>query len=312
MCCLFGFIDYSHSFSTSRKNRLVNSLACASEARGTDAAGVAYNSRGRLTVYKRPLPAHAIRFRLPESADAVMGHTRLTTQGDEKFNANNHPFRGTAGGVQFALAHNGVLCNDETLRRTEHLPDSPIATDSYVAVQLLEKYGSISFDSLRYMAEQLEGSFTVTVMDEMNNFYFVKGDNPMCILHLNEIGAYVYASTEEILLDGIKRSRIDLGGREKVLLTCGEILRIDRRGERKIERFNTDNLFFNGGYWRFGYVPAKTANKMGKAPDNESYVRDLRCAATYLGYSPAFVDYLIREGYSLLEIEEVLYDESCR
>lgn len=97
MCCLFGIYDYVHSLTAAQKKRLVSALAVASEDRGTDAAGIAYNHSGHLTVYKRPYPAHLMRFKLPDDALCVMGHTRMTTQGDEKHNYNNHPFEGTAG-----------------------------------------------------------------------------------------------------------------------------------------------------------------------------------------------------------------------
>lgn len=107
MCCLFGIYDYGHSLTAAQKKRLVSALAVASEDRGTDATGIAYNHNGHLTVYKRPYPAHLMRFKLPDDALCVMGHTRMTTQGDEKHNYNNHPFEGTAG-IPFALAHNGV------------------------------------------------------------------------------------------------------------------------------------------------------------------------------------------------------------
>ena len=33
-----------------------------------------------------------MRFKLPDDVLCVMGHTRMTTQGDEKHNYNNHPF----------------------------------------------------------------------------------------------------------------------------------------------------------------------------------------------------------------------------
>lgn len=116
MCCLFGIYDYGHSLTAAQKKRLVSALAVASEDRGTDATGIAYNHNGHLTVYKRPYPAHLMRFKLPDDALCVMGHTRMTTQGDEKHNYNNHPFEGTAD-IPFALAHNGVLYNDLTLRK---------------------------------------------------------------------------------------------------------------------------------------------------------------------------------------------------
>ena len=103
----------------------------------------------------------------------VMGHTRMTTQGSERFNANNHPFAGQAGDTTFALAHNGVLSNDKRLRRQHDLPVTKIETDSYIAVQLLEASGELSFASLANMAEKLEGSFTITVMTDRDELYFI-------------------------------------------------------------------------------------------------------------------------------------------
>ena len=98
-----------------------------------------------------------------------MGHTRMTTQGAASKNYNNHPFSGRAGRQSFALAHNGVLYNDMELRHTRHLPSTKIETDSYVTVQLLEKSGKLCPDTLARMAEALDGSFTITVLDAQNS-----------------------------------------------------------------------------------------------------------------------------------------------
>lgn len=57
------------------------------------------------------------------------------------------------------MAHNGVLYNDKALRRSLHLPGTKIETDSYAAVQLIERQKALSFSSLRSMAESVEGSF---------------------------------------------------------------------------------------------------------------------------------------------------------
>ena len=91
-------------------------------------------------------------------------------------------------------------------------------------------------------------------------------------------------------------------------------MRIDNHGKRETERFDTDNLFFGSSYYRFNYGTAysPSAKHAKKSSDTDAYVADLKCTATYLGYSPSFVDYLMREGYSFMDIEEVLYDESCR
>ena len=92
MCCLFGLIDYGHSLSRGKRNRILTVLSTACEVRGTDAAGIAYRSRGQLHIYKRPRPARAMEFQIPGDAWVVMGHTRMTTQGSETCNYNNPPF----------------------------------------------------------------------------------------------------------------------------------------------------------------------------------------------------------------------------
>ena len=101
MCCLFGFVDYGHQLTRKQRSRLLTVLSVACEDRGTDATGIAYNYDGRQHIYKRPLAAHLMWYRVPLDATVVMGHTRMTTQGSEKHNENNHPFHGYAGGNHF-------------------------------------------------------------------------------------------------------------------------------------------------------------------------------------------------------------------
>ena len=92
MCCLFRLIDYGHSLSRGERNRILTILSTACEVRGTDAAGIAYHSRGQLHIYKRPRPAHAMGFQIPGDAWVVMGHTRMTTRGVKNVTATTTPF----------------------------------------------------------------------------------------------------------------------------------------------------------------------------------------------------------------------------
>ena len=55
------------------RNRILTVLSTACEVRGIDAAGIAYHSQGKLHIYKRPRPAHAMGFQIPGNAWAVMG-----------------------------------------------------------------------------------------------------------------------------------------------------------------------------------------------------------------------------------------------
>ena len=240
MCCLFGFYDYGHSFSAKQKSRLVSALSVAAEVRGTDATAIAYLANSHLSIYKRPLPAHRLRLHIPKVADVVMGHTRMTTQGSESQNYNNHPFYGQVASGGFALAHNGVLRNDHRLQVQNKLPVSGIETDSYVIVQLLEQAGSVDMQTLGKVSEQLIGSFTYTVLDSQAQLFIVRGNNPFCLYHFPAQGIYVYASTKEILTAALRKFRkhIPFGSFEEIPVKEGEILRLSTDGNRKMQTFS--------------------------------------------------------------------------
>ena len=302
MCCLFGILDYGGKLSRKEKTKILSVLSVACEERGTDATGIAYNSGDCLRVYKRPLPAHLLWFKIYEDTRAVMGHTRMTTQGSEKYLPNNHPFPGKAGEVNFALAHNGVLSNDKRLRRQYDLPATKIETDSYIAVQLLEAAGEINFQSLADMAEKLEGSFTMTVLTDDDTLYVVRGDNPFTLFHFEKLGFYIYASTEPILKTALKQLNMKLGKPTKIKLDCGEILKIDAEGNMSRSHFDDTNIFLGYTHWpRWPVQP-----ECWKPATNDSYINDLKSIAAYYGIYEDEIDEMLADGVTPEEIEELL------
>ncbi len=303
MCCLFGLIDYGHRLTGKQKGHILRALALESETRGMDATGVAYNSRGRLHIYKRPLPAHKLHLMLPNDATVVMGHTRMTTQGSERKNYNNHPFLGDAGGNRFALAHNGVIWNDKRLRKNQKLPSTKIETDSYIAVQLIEKQKALTPTSLKYMAEQVEGSFTFTVLSEDNALSFVRGDSPLSLYHYPELGLYLYASTKAILDRAVGRTWLRRELPREIPMEPGDILQIDAQGKRHSSRFEYDPYdCFSWGQW-----PYHCSGVKHPKPQETAYVQELKSVAGAFGYSPEAVDRMLAHGFTTDEIEEFLY-----
>ena len=314
MCCLYGMMDYKKKLTSCQKTHIISVLSAFCEARGTDATGIAYQTCGRLHIYKRPVAAHRMRFRIPERASLIMGHTRMTTQGSAKRNYNNHPFRGRIRNNDFALAHNGVLQNDVSLRKKKHLPKSKIQTDSYVAVQLLEQNRALDLNSLKEMAEQVEGSFAFTVMDTQNNLYFVKGDNPLCIYHYPKTGMYLYASTEEILQKALDALHLPLENPEKINVSCGEILKIDSNGNITRDSFCDDHQkasYYNSYAahpwgWRCGYDMAYIKDYYGA-----DYIEELKSVAGAFGYCADDVEHLLEEGFTPEELEDYFYGCEC-
>ncbi|WP_294755452.1 glucosamine 6-phosphate synthetase, partial [uncultured Ruminococcus sp.] len=222
--------------------------------------------------------------------------TRMTTQGNEKFNYNNHPFSGFAGDTSFAFAHNGVLWNDKELRKEKLIPDTHIETDSYAACQLIESQQKLDFDSLRYMAETVEGNFTFSLLDDNNSLYIVKGSNPMCLLHFKDIGLYVYASTESIMKAALRKIGLHKFAHERVETDEGDIIRIDRTGD--ITRSEFEPKLYRSKY-------------MSWYDDSSYYNIHEEMLLAYCGcygVDSEDVELLLEYGYTCDEIEEMLMD----
>lgn len=300
MCALFGWLDCGKKLSHSQLKRLTQALANAAEERGTDASGISYVKNGKVNIYKKPKPAHKIKFYFPVGTTAIMGHTRMTTQGNAKFNYNNHPFYGKAD-KSFAFAHNGILHNDEELRRNKNLPETYIETDSYIAVQLIEKQSKLDFTSLKSMAEDVSGNFVFTLLDENNKLYFVKGNNPLYLLCFEKIGLYVYASTKSIMETALKQVGMQFEKYTHISVAEGDILSIDCNGKIEKSFFAPENYgIYDSSIhdvlydWYVDYY-------------NE-YEQLLLSVCGSFGVSEEDVELMLEFGYEPYEIEEMLMD----
>ena len=239
MCALYGFYDLNSVLPPKVKKKLLRSLSCESEIRGHDATGIAYISESELRIFKVGKPAHKVKLYVPDKTRVVMGHDRATTHGLASRNQNNHPFRGHIQSLDFALAHNGLLWDQAYLRKKYALPDSEIETDSYVAVQMIEKSGRLDIESLKEIAENIEGSFAFTILDSDGRLIFIKKDCPISIAFFDELCLYVYASTSDILHKALVRC--GLGGlKPKMInLECGDIFVIHGDGDTEQGKFKT-------------------------------------------------------------------------
>ncbi|MDE7360758.1 MAG: class II glutamine amidotransferase [Oscillospiraceae bacterium] len=280
MCAIFGLIDYKRVFTAAQRECFMNVLATECEIRGTDATGFAFNSGGKLKIYKRPVAAHELSLKLSEDANVILGHTRMATQGDCKLNYNNHPFFGKVRGTKFVLAHNGIVYNDSNLYYEMKLPKTRIETDSYVAVQMIEKSGELSEKSLAEMAEKIRGSFVFTLLDERNNSYFVRGDNPLALYHFKD-GFYAYASTDTILKNALFVLGLHSSPYEEIASDCGDILKIDSSGKLTRSKFNQPIV---GNY--FGYSPMRSYGFTYDIPEE-------------------YIDLMLDYGYTLEDVEDL-------
>jgi glucosamine 6-phosphate synthetase-like amidotransferase/phosphosugar isomerase protein len=248
-------------------------------------------------------------FKPPKDTSAVIGHTRHSTQGSCKKRYNNHPFRGRLkDGCVFALAHNGVIVNDHELRKAHGLPETKIETDSYIAVQLLERDTALSFESIKEMVQKLHGSFSFALLDDRNSTWLVRGDNPLSILHFKALGLYTYASTDQLLWRALSSSllaELKAGQYEEIRINEGQILRISPDGNLSWGEFEFISDYGMTGmynWWEYGCM-----RRHVESDETAAYVAELKSVAGGLGYTSDDIDSMLHYGYTLDEIEELLY-----
>jgi len=192
-----------------------------------------------------------------------------------------------------------VLYNDRELRREQHLPPTPIETDSYVAVQLLEQGQQLDTENVKRMAELVEGSFVFTILRNDNTLFLVKGNNPLTLYHFPTLGLYIYASTKSILDNALKK--VNLNDKYcEADVSEGEILEINSAGNLSRNAFTMRDYIhtmFNPYNWDYA--------KWWMEDEWEELL--LEYCGTF-GVSEEEVQLLLEVGYDPDEIEELLMD----
>lgn len=148
MCGIFGAVFIRPLEGTDWcLEPFVNNALKAAEWRGQDAVGVATVRSNRIDVLKRPFRMRQFTrtrdYRTlmrevgqdQESLIAVMGHSRLSTNGTEELHENNQPVVTQSS----ALIHNGIIVNADELRiQNQDLFPNPSELDSEVISRLLD------------------------------------------------------------------------------------------------------------------------------------------------------------------------------
>jgi len=213
MCAILGYynLDEKTRKSDEFKNCLTK-LFLNSEERGTDASGFAYVRNGKIKKYKKDLPANKLVESEPfekllnNLPKILIGHCRLTTQGTEKNNTNNHPLFDKPSGT--ALVHNGVINNDDELFKKYKLKrDGQV--DSEIILKMISSYSKKLniINKIKHSTKKLKGQFAVAVINENepDNLYLFKNDNPICYVYEPKLKTIFFGSTIEILQNSLEK-----------------------------------------------------------------------------------------------------------
>lgn len=182
MCGIIGYVGKKKVLPI-----LLNGLSHL-EYRGYDSAGVAClgNNGTGLVVIKEKGKLQALQNRTSSmdlSAFTGVGHTRWATHG-EPSQQNAHPH--TDCRKEFALVHNGIVENYESIRRelTEKGHKFTSQTDTEVLVHLIEEYnrGNIP-QAIRRAVKKTRGYFAFVLISTKNpgKLFAFKRSNPLVV-----------------------------------------------------------------------------------------------------------------------------------
>ena len=168
MCGIWGFASKASGWKADVLRRTVQKLFLLSESRGKEAAGIAIYSGETVSVFKRRKPASAM-LRMPDyekylteylpsgdSPFAIIGHSRLATNGSSVNPENNQPVLRE----EAVTVHNGILTNCDKLWERYPQFQRSSDVDTEILPQLISRHLSDGLDPCHAIIEtyrEIEG-----------------------------------------------------------------------------------------------------------------------------------------------------------
>jgi glucosamine--fructose-6-phosphate aminotransferase (isomerizing) len=227
MCGIFGLIVHKDSnYGPALIRKSLTTLAHLSESRGKDSSGLVFRneSEKEMQVLKGAVPLSyllkraAVKSQLdslinsnaqghapgPKSTFAVMGHSRLVTNGSQLNDENNQPVikDGVIG------IHNGIIVNENEIWSGHPEMKRTYEIDTEVMLALLRKHLRDKWDIPSAVSKTIGEIFgTVAAafyFDDLNNFSLATNNGSLYIL-TSKNGLFAFASEEYFLKELTKR-----------------------------------------------------------------------------------------------------------
>jgi predicted glutamine amidotransferase len=227
MCGIFGVVarkdsclDYNLLQST------VDRLFKLSESRGKEAAGVSVLADDTISIYKEAVPATTMireskykqlfhnmvgenmsRWSKITKPIAVIGHSRLVTNGFQEINSNNQPV--ITGGM--VGVHNGIIVNVNELWNKYPAMERKYEVDSEVILSLIEMYYKNKTPlsvAVQKTFKQIQGAASIAVLSNTNQLILATNTGSLYTV-INQAGNLsIFASEKHILKQLIKDHKL--------------------------------------------------------------------------------------------------------
>lgn len=230
MCSIFG-ISFQNGCTLQKAEMvryILRGLLIESQARGSDATGVAFISKKNIAILKNDVNAKM--FLADDTFDSacaeyispqtisIVGHCRMKTKGTEKDKHNNHPIiTNNIIGV-----HNGIISNDEelfTLFQKKYAAFGRSGkVDSEIIFRLVDYYVHTNkrriAGAIRSTTSMLEGSYACALVDrnKPHLLWLFRNVNPVSIYHYTKHGIIIFSSADYFIRSAVGEiGRSELG-----------------------------------------------------------------------------------------------------
>jgi len=212
MCGIFGItVNKNSVLSHAHFKEIHRELFLLSESRGKEASGFAFLNGGKIVVYKTPLPSSELirldvyKNSLNYSAEknnkyaTAIGHSRLVTNGFEKFNENNQPVvkRKMVG------IHNGIVVNVKELWNKYKDEKKESQLDSELIFTLLRRFYEArrSLKSAVYSTfSEIYGMASIAVLfQDFGNLLLATNNGSIYYVKGEDSNSFIFASEYYIL-----------------------------------------------------------------------------------------------------------------
>lgn len=220
MCGIFGLVPGPGTrFTQPLLRRAVEKLFLLSENRGKEASGLAIRGRDDLLVHRVPFAASKLLktnafarimdTALPESFrpgdpsfKAIIGHSRLTTNGFQGIRTNNQPVR--ANGL--VGVHNGIIVNVDDLWREQPELTRRYDVDTEVLMAMLGSHlaaGEELETALGAFFSRIEGTVSTGILFENRNILLVASNTGSLYTCLARDGSIALFTSERHFLESL-------------------------------------------------------------------------------------------------------------
>lgn len=201
MCGIFGIITKSNHVTNDYLDKIASKLFVLSEARGKEASGIAFIEPENVNIYKEPISASKFvktpkyselfsSFKKASGVKALVGHSRMVTNGTEEDQRNNQPVYKN----KIVCIQNGIIVNEDEIWKSL---EGKKTREYVVDTECINALVSNSFDNGGTMHSALTDVFD-TIKGATSTAIFHKDFNQLG-LGTNNGSLYISASDDFII-----------------------------------------------------------------------------------------------------------------